>query len=51
MMSDPSRIISKILKHESKRNTYKIALVRAINDIALEYTHIPQNADGVAIPI
>jgi len=50
-MTNPSQTISKILKHESKRNTYKIALVRAINDIALEYPLLSQNADGVAIPL
>lgn len=50
-MALDSRTISKILKHESKRNTYKIALVRAINDIALEYSLLNHTAVGVAIPL
>ena len=43
-------IISNILKHERKSNSYKIALVRAINDAALEYPHRPP-AGGVAVPL
>jgi hypothetical protein len=50
-MNAPSQVISRILKHESKRNTYKIALVRAINDVALEYPHLPASADGMAVPL
>lgn len=43
-------IISTILKHDRKSNSYKFALVRAINDVALEYPHRPP-AGGVAIPL
>lgn len=50
-MVDPSKRISTILKHESKRNTYKIALVRAINDVALEYPHLSHTTSGVAVPL
>lgn len=50
-MSETTRnIISNILKHERKSNSYKIALVRAINDVALEYPHRPP-IGGVAIPL
>ena len=50
-MDSPSKRISTILKHESKRNTYKIALVRALNDVALEYPHLGRNSLDVAVPL
>jgi len=50
-MHDPSTIITNILKHESKRTTYKFALVRAINDLALQYPHHPLIPSPVAIPL
>ena len=50
-MLDSHLTISTILKHESKQNTYKIALVRAINDVALEFPHIGDGARPIAIPL
>jgi hypothetical protein len=50
MTEQTQNTISNILKHERKSNSYKIALVRAINDVALEYPHRPP-AGGVAIPL
>lgn len=49
--SSGSKIISSILKHDSKQTSYKIALVRAINDIALSYpeTNFPDR--DVAVPL
>lgn len=47
----PGKQISSILKHDRKVNSYKFALVRALNDIALAYPDIKPGPDGVAIPI
>jgi hypothetical protein len=46
--------ISTILRHDAKQNTYKIALVRAINDLALAYPDVTLGAYGqsdVAVPL
>ncbi|GEM_PF-4001651 len=45
MSLDGRDTINTILRHESKRDSCKIALVRAINDIALEYPTLPTHAD------
>jgi HNH endonuclease len=48
---EPGQVtLSTILRHEAKQNTYKIALVRALNDIRL--SHIDFDApEGVAVPL
>ncbi len=33
----PSSVISTILKHDAKVTSYKIALLRAINDVVLSF--------------
>lgn len=43
--------ISTILRHDDKRNTYKIALVRAINDVALAYPDAASYGQDVAVPL
>lgn len=52
-MQDPpgSKIISSILKHDSKQTSYKIALVRAINDIALSYPEMNFPDRDIAVPL
>lgn len=45
------KIISSILKHDSKQTSYKIALVRAINDVALSYPELGSTTLSVAIPL
>ena len=47
----PDKQISSILKHDRKVNSYKFALVRALNDIALAYPDIEFGSGGIAIPI
>jgi hypothetical protein len=44
------RQISTILKHDRKQNSYKIALLRAINDVVLAYPDLPTDHD-IAIPL
>lgn len=50
-ISPSGKAISSILKHDSKQTSYKIALVRAINDVALSYPDIRNDARDVAIPM
>jgi len=47
----PGRLIGAILKHDRKINSYKIALLRAVNDVALSYPDIRGAAHGVAVPL
>jgi hypothetical protein len=46
-----SRLISTILRHDAKQTSYKIALIRALNDVALAYPLNPSPGTGVAIPL
>ncbi len=50
-MPSPDKLIASILKHDSKQNTYKIALIRAINDIVLAYPDMLAKGQDVAIPL
>jgi hypothetical protein len=43
--------ISTILKHDKKINTYKIALIRAINNLALAYPGLSIFKRAIAIPL
>lgn len=44
-------LISTILKHDRKINTYKFALLRAINDVVLSFLDLHPNQQAVAIPL
>lgn len=46
-----SNILSTILRHDRKITTYKIALVRAINDVALAYPNLGAKGLRIAIPL
>lgn len=50
-ISRGGKIISSILKHDSKQTSYKIALVRAINDIVLSYADVHGDGADVAVPL
>jgi hypothetical protein len=45
------KIIASILKHDNKINTYKIALIRSINDVVLSYPDMLTHDLDVAIPL
>lgn len=45
-----NQLLSTILRHDRKQNSYKIALVRAINDVVLNYPFVSSSKD-VAIPL
>lgn len=50
-MEISSNIISSILKHDKKQNTYKIALLRSIGDVVLSYPDVAAFEKDIAIPI
>ena len=45
------KVISTILKHDSKTTSYKIALLRAINDVVLTYPELRTFQLPVAVPL
>ena len=47
----PEKVISTILKHDSKVTSYKIALLRAINDVVLTYPDLRTYQSPVAVPL
>ncbi|WP_414530480.1 HNH endonuclease domain-containing protein [Nodularia chucula] len=50
-MSSGSIIISTILKHDTKVTSYKIALLRAINDVVLSFPDLRNQSVDVAVPL
>ena len=47
----PGNVISTILKHDAKVTSYKIALLRAINDLALNFPDLGNVEQDVAVPL
>lgn len=47
----PENIISTILKHDDKKTSYKIALLRAINDVALNFPDLRNFGQDMAVPL
>jgi hypothetical protein len=45
------RTISTILRHDSKQTSYKIALLRALNDVVLAYPDVGRDGRDVAVPL
>jgi hypothetical protein len=45
------KVISTILKHDSKVTSYKIALLRSINDVVLAFPDIQSQERDVAVPL
>lgn len=48
-MPDGRELLGTLLRHESKTNTYKFALVRALNDLAIEHPFLPDR--DVIVPL
>ncbi len=48
---EPGKVISTIIKHDAKVTSYKIALLRAINDIALSFPGLANGNQNIAIPL
>jgi hypothetical protein len=47
----PDRVISSILRHDRKQNSYKIALLRALNDAVLSFPDMLAYDRNIAIPL
>ena len=45
------RVISTILRHDAKQTSYKIALLRALNDAVLAYPDLRFDGRDVAVPL
>lgn len=48
---DVSKLIQGILRHDRKLNTFKLALIRALNDTALNFAALQGRGEGIAIPL
>ncbi|MEP0873812.1 hypothetical protein NDA01_29315 [Trichocoleus desertorum AS-A10] len=48
---DSGKVISTILKHDAKVTSYKIALLRAINDVVLSFPDLRSYNQDVAVPL
>jgi hypothetical protein len=45
------RLISTILRHDRKQNSYKIALLRSLNDVVLSFPGLEHRQRPVAVPL
>jgi len=48
---DADILIATILRHDRKVSSYKIALIRSLNDITLGYAHLGGKGTALAIPL
>lgn len=44
-------LIATILRHDRKTASYKIALIRSLNDLVLGYAHLAESGDALAVPL
>jgi len=51
MHTSPEAVISTILKHDDKQTSYKIALLRAINDVVLNFPDLHTQYLPIAVPL
>jgi len=51
MIEGLSQVISTILKHDRKQNSYKIALLRSINDVVLSFPDVRTFNQDIAVPL
>ena len=52
MMTSPGeQVLATILKHDSKTTSYKLALLRALNDVVLLHPELGHQAGDVAVPL
>jgi hypothetical protein len=50
-VTGPRDVISTILKHDEKVTSYKIALLRAINDVVLSFPDMRSHGKDIAVPL
>src|SRR5687768_12213769 len=48
---NPRDVISTILKHDKKLTSYKLALLRSINDVVLSFPDLARDGRDVAVPL
>ncbi len=48
---EPGHVISTILKHDAKLTSYKMALLRAVNDLVLSFPDVDTFGHDVAVPL
>ncbi|CAM4089222.1 HNH endonuclease [Deinococcus marmoris] len=48
-MHEGREVLATLLRHEAKSNTYKFALIRALNDLALDHPWLPEG--DVVVPL
>jgi hypothetical protein len=46
-----SRVIGTILKHDRKVTSYKLALVRSLNDVVLSFPDVDADGQYIAVPL
>lgn len=50
-MDPATRVVGSILRHDKRTNSYKLALIRSINDVVLSYPDLLQTGKDVAVPL
>jgi hypothetical protein len=45
------KIIGSILRHDSKVTSYKLALIRSINDVVMRFPDVDRTAKDIAVPL
>nr|MDP9480767.1 hypothetical protein [Actinomycetota bacterium] len=50
-MSLAAQVVGSILRHDRKVNSYKLALIRSINDVVLSYPDLADGGKDVAVPV
>lgn len=45
------RLIATILRHDKKTASYKLAMIRSLNDLVLGYPHCGEYTESVAVPL
>ena len=49
--NDILKLLQRVLRHDKKTNNYKIALVRALNDTAINYAAVMGKGHGIAVSL
>jgi hypothetical protein len=51
MLASQNQVIGIILRHDAKVTSYKIALLRAINDVVLSFPDLGRHKQDIAVPL
>lgn len=50
-MNPATRVVGSILTHDKRTNSYKLALIRSINDVVLSYPDLLRTGKDVVVPL